>query len=297
MKKKMKRIAGTGSRRRLLGGAKRIVVKLGSSLLAPEDRGVRASRLAALASQVARLRRSGRQIILVSSGAIASGMRLLGLRSRPVNVVAKQALAAYGQPELMRAYADAFFRHRIHVAQVLLTSDDLRSRARFLHARAALQHLLIQGAVPIVNENDIVAVEEIRMGDNDELSAHVAGLVRADALILLTDVDGLHTGRPGTNGAARIPEVRSVTAVIRRIADHRPGSGVGTGGMGSKVRAAARAAGAGIPALVARGTDRDVLIRAVAGADLGTLFLPSRPDRLHRRNHSRFGRGTAAPSA
>lgn len=268
--------SGTAARRRWIGRARRIVVKLGSSLLAPEDRGLRASRLSSLASQVARLRKSRRQVILVSSGAIASGMRLLGMRTRPTDVVAKQALAAYGQPELMRAYADAFSRHRIHVAQVLLTADDLRSRVRFLHARAALLHLLSQGAVPIVNENDIVAVEEIRMGDNDELSAHVAGLVHADALVLLTDVDGLHTGRPGTNGASRIPEVRTVTAAIRRIAGDRPGSAVGTGGMGSKVRAAARAARAGIPALVARGSDPDVLVRAVAGADLGTLFLPSR---------------------
>lgn len=272
----MKKTIGSVNRRRLLGRARRIVVKLGSSLLAPEDRGVRASRLAALASQVARLRRSRRQVILVSSGAIASGMRLLGLRSRPADVVAKQALAAYGQPELMRAYADAFARHGIHVAQVLLTADDLRSRVRFLHARAALLHLLSQGAVPIVNENDIVAVEEIRLGDNDELSAHVAALARADALILLTDVDGLHTGRPGTSGASRIPEVRTVTAAIRRSAGDRPGSAVGTGGMGSKVRAAARAARGGIPALVARGTDHDILVRAVAGADLGTLFLPPR---------------------
>ncbi len=272
----MKQPPFVASRLRHLGRAKRIVVKLGSSLLAPEDHGVRASRMAALASQVARLRKGRRQVILVSSGAIASGMRMLGLSSRPKNVVAKQALAAYGQPELMRAYADAFARHRIRVAQVLLTSDDLRSRSRFLHARAALAHLLSQGAVPIVNENDIVAVEEIRMGDNDELSAHVAVLAHADALVLLTDVDGLHTGRPGTNGASRIPEVRSVTSAIRRIADHRPGSGVGSGGMASKVRAAARAARRGIPALVARGTDRDVLVRAVAGADLGTLFLPPR---------------------
>ncbi len=271
----MKQPQAIASRLRHLGRARRIVVKLGSSLLAPEDHGVRASRLAALAAQVARLRKSRRQVILVSSGAIASGMRLLRLRSRPVNVVARQALAAYGQPELMRAYAEAFARHGIRVAQVLLTADDLRSRSRFLHARAALLHLLAQGAVPIVNENDIVAVEEIRMGDNDELSAHVAVLAHADALILLTDVDGLHSGRPGTRGAARIPEVRSVTTAVRRIADHRPGSGVGSGGMASKVRAAGRAARGGIPALVARGTDPAVLVRAVAGADLGTLFLPS----------------------
>lgn len=262
-------------RQQLLGGARRLVVKLGSSLLAPEGVGLRAERLASLADQVAALRSRGARIVLVSSGAIASGMRLLKLRRRPAGLVEQQALAAVGQPELMRAYAEAFARHGLTVAQVLLTADDLNDRRRFVNTRKALAALLARGVVPIVNENDLVAIEDLRMGDNDLLSAQVAILAQADVLILLTDVDGLHTGRPGTPGAARLDVVPELTAEIRRFAGEGAGSEVGSGGMPTKLRAADQVTRAGHAALIARGADRDVLVRAVTGESVGTLFLPA----------------------
>jgi len=274
----------------LLGGAKRLVVKLGSSLLAPEGTSVRTERLSALAAQVAELHAQGREVVLVSSGAIASGMRLLGLAHRPAAVEEKQALAAVGQPELMRAYAEAFARHRLFTAQVLLTSDDIMARKRFLNARKGLLALLARGVVPIVNENDMVAVDEIRLGDNDLLSAHVAVLVHADVLVLLTDVDGLHTGRPGRDaGARRLDVVEAVTAEIRKMAGQTPGSGVGSGGMLTKVRAADQVTKAGHAVLIARGTDTQVLLRAVAGEALGTFFLPAGTKMPSRKRWLAFG--------
>ncbi len=263
-------------RERLLGGAKRLVVKLGSSLLAPEGIEVHREWLNTLAGQVAELKRSGKEIVLVSSGAIASGMRLLKLKRRPEAVEEKQALAAVGQPELMRAYAEVFGHHGLQVAQVLLTQDDILARRRFLNARNALLVLLRRGVIPIINENDVVAVDEIRMGDNDLLSAHVALLTNADALVILTDSDGLYNGHPGKDPAAtRIETVETITPEIRRMAGYAPGSAVGSGGMRTKVKAAEAVTSAGHAVLIARGTDERVLIRAVNGESLGTLFLPA----------------------
>jgi glutamate 5-kinase len=282
--------ASSTVRARVLGGAKRLVVKLGSSLLAPEGTGVRADRLAGLAAQVAELRAQGREVVLVSSGAIASGMRLLKLARRPDSVEEKQALAAVGQPDLMRAYAEAFAKHGLVTAQVLLTQDDLLTRKRFQNARKGLLALLGRGIVAIVNENDMVAVDEIRLGDNDLLSAHVAVLVNADALILLTDVDGLHTGRPGRDaGATRIDVVAAVTAEIRKMAGHASGTGVGSGGMSTKVQAAEQVTRAGHAALIARGTDDRILLRAVAGEPVGTLFLPAGARMPARKRVLAFG--------
>ncbi len=176
-----------GLRKAVLVPAHRVVVKVGSSLLAPEGRRIRRGRIGSLASQVASLRAAGRQVIIVSSGAIASGMQVLALRHRPAAVEQKQALAAVGQPELMRAWGEALRRHGLRAAQVLLTADDLQARSRCLNARRALAALLERGLVPVVNENDVVAVEEIRMGDNDSLSALVALFCGADALVLVTE--------------------------------------------------------------------------------------------------------------
>jgi len=266
----------TTLRARWLGRARRLVVKVGSNLLAPGGKGVRPERLRALADQVARLRRQGRDVVIVSSGAIASGMRLLPASRRSANMVEKQALAAVGQPELMRAYAEAFSRRRLVVAQVLVTRDDLHVASRRANARRTLLALLRHGVVPIVNENDTVAVEEIRMGENDMLSAHVTGLTAADALVILTDVDGLFDGHPGRQRTARrIDVVRRITPEVRRRAGHGAGSAVGTGGMRTKLEAAARVTRAGRPVLIARGTDRNVLVRALRGESVGTLFLPS----------------------
>ncbi len=276
------------ARRKFLGGAKRLVVKLGSSLLAPASRAERRARLRALAEQIAALRRGGRDVVLVSSGAIASGMRLLGVKRRPAGVVAQQALAGIGQPELMRAYAEAFARHRMPVAQVLVTRDDLRDPRRRRNARRALGELLRLGTVPVVNENDTVAVEEIRMGDNDLLSAYVTLLSDADALILLTDVDGLYDGHPRRSpSAARLGVVRAVSPAVRRLAGRAPGSEVGSGGMRTKIEAAGLATRAGHAVLIARGNDRRVLLRALAGEDLGTLFLPA-GRRLSRRERGKI---------
>jgi len=283
------------ARRKWLGGARRLVVKIGSSLLAPASGAERRARLRALAAQIAALRRDGREVVLVSSGAIASGMRLLGVRRRPAGVVAQQALAGIGQPELMRAYAEAFAPHRLRVAQVLVTRDDIRDPRRRRNARHALRELLRRGTVPVVNENDTVAVEEIRMGENDVLSAYVTLLADADALVLLTDVDGLLDGRPG-NGGARVGVVRAVTAAVRRLAGRGAGSAVGTGGMRTKLEAAGLATRAGHAALIARGSLPRVLQRALAGEDVGTLFPPAGRRLSHRergrivQSHSRTRR-------
>ena len=267
-------MTGRALRRRHLAAARRIVVKIGSSLLAPGGRGVRRDWVRALCAQVADLRRRRREVVLVSSGAIATGRGLLGVARRPGSVAERQALAAVGQPELMRAWAEGFRRFRIPVAQVLLTRDDLTTARRRAHARRALAALLAHGVVPVVNENDIVAVEEIRMGDNDLLSAHVARFVAADALVILSDVDGLYVGPPRA-GAARMDIVRRVTPTVRGWAGRGPGSAVGSGGMRTKLDAAARATREGVPVVIARGTDRQILTRVMAGDSVGTLFLPS----------------------
>ncbi len=280
---------GSGLRAQLIGGARRLVVKLGSSLLAPEGTEVRTERLDALAAQVAELDAQGREVVLVSSGAIASGMRLLKLSRRPDAVEEKQALAAVGQPDLMRAYAKAFERHGLFTGQVLLTTDDILTRKRFLNARKGLLALLARGVVPIVNENDMVAVDEIRLGDNDLLSAHVAVLVQADALILLTDVDGLHTGKPGAEGVRRLDVVEAVTPEVKRMAGRASGSGVGSGGMQTKVQAAEQVTRAGHAVLVARGTEERILLRAVAGEAVGTLFLPAGTRMPARKRWLAFG--------
>jgi glutamate 5-kinase len=224
---------------------------------------------------VADLYRGGREVIIVSSGAIAAGMRLLGLRQKPAAVEQKQALAAVGQPELMRAWAEAFGKRGLKVAQVLLTREDLLARKRYQNARKALEAVLGRGVVPVVNENDAVAVEEIRMGDNDSLSALVALMCGADLLVLLTDVDGLHRGDPRREaGAERVEVVERITAETRRWAGARAGSEVGSGGMPTKLVAAGMVTRAGHAALIARGTDPDVLARAFRGEAVGTLFPP-----------------------
>jgi len=259
----------------LVGGTRRWVVKLGSNLLAPEGRDVRRERLAALAAQVAALSREGREVVLVSSGAIASGMRMLGLKRRPEAIDEKQALAAMGQPELMRAYGEAFGAEGLKTAQVLLIQDDFQERRRSQRARAALEAVLKRGVVPVINENDAVAVEEIRMGDNDVLSAMVALLLSADLLVILTDVDGLYTGRPGKDaGARKLDTVESVTPALRKAAGGS-GSEVGSGGMATKLAAAERVTRAGRAAVIASGEDPKVLLRLARGEAVGTLFLPA----------------------
>src|ERR1700758_165154 len=236
-----------------LVAARRLVVKIGSALLAAENGEVRRPWLAALADDVARCRARGQEVILVSSGAIAVGRRHLGLAGRRLRLEEKQAAAATGQIRLAHAYQEALARHGITVAQILLTPDDTEERRRHLNARATFAQLLALGAVPVVNENDTVATAEIRFGDNDRLAARVAQMVSADMLVLLSDIDGLYTADPRKDATARhIPVVRELTAEIEAMAgDALPG--YSSGGMVTKLTAARIAMTAGCRMVIGRG--------------------------------------------
>jgi glutamate 5-kinase len=249
-----------------LAGARRVVVKIGSRLLAESP----ASRPAAIADQVVELRRRGVEIAIVSSGAIALGMRRLRLDARPHELPGLQAAAAVGQSRLMQHWEHAFAAHDKAIGQVLVTHDDLGDRRRFLSARLTLRALLDHDVVPIINENDTVATEEIKFGDNDQLAALVVNLISADALVILTDVEGVRDG----NGV-RMPIVRDIDREAVPVAGGSTSGGVGSGGMASKVGSARIVTRTGVPAVVAPGREPDVLVRVLAGADLGTLFVPS----------------------
>ena len=237
------------STRQAVARARRLVVKVGSSSLTSLDGGLDLDRLAALVDAVAARVAAGSQVVLVSSGAIPAGLAPLGLARRPGDLATKQAAASVGQLLLAHAYAASFARHRLAVGQVLLTADDVVRRAHYRNAQRTFDRLLALGAVPVVNENDTVATEEIRFGDNDRLAALVAHLVRAEALVLLSDVDGLYNGDPRRGGAARVREVRG-PGDLHGVRVHGAGL-LGTGGMASKLAAATLAAGAGIPVLLA----------------------------------------------
>ncbi len=252
--------------RAAIADAKRLVVKVGSSSLTSAEGGLDVSRLDALVSSVAS--RSG--LVLVSSGAIAAGLAPLGLSRRPRDLATQQAAASVGQAELVHAYSLSFARHGRTVGQVLLTADDVVRRAHYRNARTTLERLLDLGVVPVVNENDAVATEEIRFGDNDRLAALVAHLVRADALILLSDVDGLYDGSPHLAGTSLISTVTSA-ADLDGVSVGGTGSSVGTGGMASKVDAARVATSAGIPVLL--GSAASVL--DLLAGEGGTYFAPT----------------------
>jgi len=263
------------------GGARRIVVKVGSNVLTVPD-GLNLRVIRSISRQICALIRDRREVILVSSGALASGVRKLGLTSRPDALPKRQALAAVGQPGVMREYDKAFARHRQKVAQVLLTSDDLASRKRHLNARNTLNTLLDWKILPIINENDTVAVEEIKFGDNDNLAAMIALLMDADLLINLTDIDGLYTKDPRTHADAEaINTVSAITRSTEKYASDIPGA-LGTGGMISKIRAARKLTAAGVPMVIAKGDHPDILLELMAGRPLGTYFVP-REGKLRRR--------------
>ncbi|MGW9412384.1 glutamate 5-kinase [Arthrobacter cupressi] len=254
--------------REALATARRIVVKVGSSSLTSIKGGISERSLSALVDALARKRNAGSEIILVSSGAIAAGLAPLGLAKRPKDLATQQAAASVGQGLLMARYTQAFSAHGVTVSQVLLTADDLMRRTQHSNAYRALDRLLNLGVVPVVNENDTVATHEIRFGDNDRLAALVAHLVRADALVLLSDVDALYDGPPA-KGAKRIPLVTG-PADLEGVTIGKAGkAGVGTGGMMTKVEAASIAAGSGIHALV---TSTANAAAALAGEDVGTWF-------------------------
>jgi len=261
---------------------KRAVIKVGSNLLAPDGRALRKENLLRIAALITQLHSLGRDIILVSSGAVAAGRaRLRSETGGPMNMPAKQALAAIGQAQLMAAWAPFFDRP---CAQVLLTHDDLSNRRRFVNAQNTLRALLDLGCLPIINENDSVAVEELRVGDNDNLAAHVAVLVDADLLVILTDIDALYDADPRNNPEARrIPEVTAITPDILALAGGS-GTTVGTGGMRTKLDAAAKAAARGITTIVCHGADDKALAALVAGHNPGTLFHPA-TSRISARAH------------
>ncbi|MBB6407005.1 glutamate 5-kinase [Arthrobacter sp. AZCC_0090] len=254
--------------RQALAAAKRIVVKVGSSSLTSIKGGISEKALTALVHALAEKRNSGTEIILVSSGAIAAGLAPLGLAKRPKDLATQQAAASVGQGLLMARYSQAFAAHGVTVSQVLLTADDLMRRTQHSNAYRALDRLLNLGVVPVVNENDTVATHEIRFGDNDRLAALVAHLVRADALVLLSDVDALYDGPPSL-GAKRIPLVTGPEDLVGVTIGKAGKAGVGTGGMTTKVEAASIAAGSGIHALV---TSTANAAAALAGEDVGTWF-------------------------
>ncbi len=262
-----------------LASARRIVIKVGSSLLIDQETGQpHAARFTALAADAARLRSDGKSIVIVSSGAVALGRRALGLKSGKLRLEEKQAAAAAGQPKLMRAWEDALARHNAPVAQALLTFEDTERRRRWLNARSTLETLLERGAIPIVNENDTVATEEIRYGDNDRLAARVAQMLGADVLVLLSDIDGLYDADPRSNpNAKHIAEVRRLTPEIIAMAGGANASaGVGSGGMATKLDAARIAMTAGCSTLITLGTNATAdagPIIAHAGGTRGTWFL------------------------
>jgi glutamate 5-kinase len=266
--------------RRSLRDARRVVIKVGSRALV-ENR----ARFDALTGAVQASRASSREFVVVSSGAIALGLGVLGLSARPKSMAMLQAAAAAGQTHLMQAWERAFAAHSIAVAQVLLTHADLADRDRYLNARAALEALIELGAVPIINENDTVAVDEIRFGDNDQLAAMVATLVGADLLVLLTDVEGLLDAE-----SKRVPIVAAddpVEALLREggaAPNASAAPAVGTGGMRSKLDAARRASRRGVPVVIASARQDDALPAILRGDDLGTLFLPA-GTKLASRKH------------
>lgn len=252
--------------------AKRIVVKVGSSLLASNGGGLDRAFIASLASQLAELRDGGAEVILVTSGAIAAGIEALGMERRPEEIPALQAAAAVGQARLLGAYADAFAEHGIVVGQVLVTRHDTAHRRQFLHARDTLQRLLALGVVAVVNENDTTAVDEIRFGDNDTLAALVATMVGADLVVMLTDIAGLYDSDPRSNASAGLLEHVDVLTEDMVGAAGGAGSGVGTGGMATKVEAARALMRAGIELVLCDGRRPDVVVAAARGERVGTRF-------------------------
>ncbi|REH20967.1 glutamate 5-kinase [Streptomyces sp. 2221.1] len=255
--------------RQAVGEARRIVVKVGSSSLTTAAGGLDADRVDALVDVLAKMRGADKEVVLVSSGAIAAGLAPLGLARRPRDLARQQAAASVGQGLLVARYTASFARYGVRVGQVLLTSDDMSRRAHHRNASRTLDKLLAMGAFPIVNENDTVATDEIRFGDNDRLAALVAHLVRADLLVLLSDVDGVYDGDPSRPGTSRLAEVRDMGDLAGVDIGSAGKAGVGTGGMVTKVEAARIAAAAGIPVVL---TSAVHAADALAGGDTGTYF-------------------------
>jgi glutamate 5-kinase len=254
----------------------RIVIKFGTSTLTNGGKKISMPRLVDIARQVSELQAQGQQVVIVSSGAIAAGRELLGFPALPKYIPAKQMLAAIGQPRLMALYEQIFTIYNIRVAQILLTRSDLSDRRRYLNARSTLEALIQQGIVPIINENDTIATEEIRFGDNDNLSAQVASLIEADSLLLLTDQEGLYTADPRQDATAKLLHEISPEPFPDSlwVAAGGSASGLGTGGMMTKLQAADLARRSGATVIIAQGSLPNVLSRLAEGELLGTKFPP-----------------------
>jgi glutamate 5-kinase len=263
--------------------AHRIVIKVGSSLVTAEGRGLDHAALSRWAEQIAALAAQGREVVLVSSGAIAEGIARLGWRKRPKAVNELQAAAAVGQMGLVQAYESIFRTHGLHAAQVLLTHEDLADRTRYLNARTTLRTLLELRVVPIINENDTVATDEIRLGDNDTLGALVTNLIEADCLIILTDQPGLYTADPRRHPEATlVMEAHAGDPELERMAGGA-GSSVGTGGMLTKILAAKRAARSGAHTVICSGREERVLLRLAAGEAIGSQLVARQAPLAARR--------------
>ena len=259
-----------------VSGARRWVIKIGSALLTADGRGLDRDSMAVWVEQMVALRAAGVELVLVSSGAVAAGMRRLGWQVRPSAIHELQAAAAVGQMGLVQAWESSFAKHGRHTAQILLTHDDLSDRKRYLNARTTLRTLVELGVIPVINENDTVATDEIRFGDNDTLAALVANLVEADLLVILTDRDGMFDADPRHNpNAALISEARADDPALDAVAGGTGGA-LGRGGMQTKLRAARLAARSGAHTLIVGGQIERVLDRLHAGEQLGTLLTPER---------------------
>lgn len=254
----------------------RIVVKIGSNIVADAKEGLNTRRIRSLASSIAELHDMGNEVAVVSSGAIVSGMKRLGLKQKPKDIRLKQAAAAVGQSALMWTYERSFKTHRKKVAQVLLTRDDLSDRKMYINSKNTLSTLLSYGVIPIINENDTVATDEIRFGDNDQLAVLVASLLEADRLIMLSDVDGLYSENPAKDpSAALIKTVSEITPEMQQKAG-AAGSDIGTGGMYSKLLAAEKAIQAGITVNIINGRKPRLLVSLIKGTPHGTEFKPGK---------------------
>ena len=267
---------------------KRIVIKVGTSTLTDERGMLDRTYIASLAGQIAALKSKGVDVLLVSSGAIRAGMEKMGLSSRPNTVPELQATAAVGQGFLMQVYSDIFGQQGLIAGQVLLTREDFGDRKRYLNARNTILTLFHHGVIPVVNENDTVAIEEIRVGDNDNLAALVASNLEADLLILLSDVSGLYDKQPGSASAQVIPTVAKIDEKIRAIAGGS-GSSSGTGGMRTKLEAAEIAMNSGVTMVIADGREANIISDVAGGKAIGTTFLPKKKRLCSRKRWIAFG--------
>ncbi len=269
--------------RKKLADVKRIVVKIGSSIITNEAEVIDEAFLDSLAKQVYQLTKTGKEIIIVSSGAVAAGMMVLKLKEKPAKISEKQAVAACGQGYLIHKYSEIFFRYGLIVAQILLTSEDIAARARYLNAKNTLENLIQKKIIPVINENDTVATKEIKMGDNDNLSAEVACLIDADLLIILSDVDGLYDKDPRESEDAKIIDFIDNVDRFFKKATNKAGSKVGTGGIFTKLQAVKKTMVVGIPAVLAKGREDNILIKILSGKKAGTFFCPGEKKISHKK--------------